>query len=186
MRKKSYNSAKGCAEGLIEIQAVANDNSKRRGEAVEAAFLAKTSSLRLVVCTPWGDSERYDSIVDHGTGFWRVQVKGKSTQWGSNYTVVIENNRGRAYTRDEIDFFVIYIVPENVWYVVPIEVAEGRQSLSFSPSSRRNPQYEKYREAWCLLDCSRNVRGWKDIPVLCRSRELSVRCWVCPLREAQI
>jgi hypothetical protein len=36
--------------------------------------------------------------------------------------------------------------------------------------------FEKYREAWCLLDCSRKARGWKDIPTLCRCRELSMRC----------
>jgi hypothetical protein len=184
MEKKNDNSGVGRrAEEVIELQAVADDGSKRRGEAAEAAFLARACSLRLVVCKPWGDSERYDLVVDHGKGFWRVQVKGKWAPKRSNYTVSTENNWGRTYTRDEIDFFVVHIVRENVWYVVPIEVAEGRKSLSFNPRSRRNAMYERYREAWCLLDCSRKVRGWKDIPVLCRSKEVGVRCAVCPLRD---
>jgi PD-(D/E)XK nuclease superfamily protein len=166
---------------LIEIRAVADDNNKRRGEAAEAAFLAKACGLRFAVCKPWGDSERYDLVVDYGRGFWRVQVKARSVYSRSKYQVSMENYRGRTYTREEIDFFVVYIVPENVWYVVPIEIAETQKIMCFNPSSRGKAKYEKYREAWCLLDCSRKVRGWKDIPVLCRSKEVGVRCAVCPL-----
>jgi hypothetical protein len=53
---------------VIELQAVAEDNSKRTGEAVEAAFLNKVCGLRIPVCKPWGDSERYDFVVDWGKG----------------------------------------------------------------------------------------------------------------------
>jgi hypothetical protein len=183
MQKKNNSSEKQRrAEGLIEIQAVADDNSKRCGEAVEAAFLAKACSLRFPVCKPWGESERYDLVVDWGKGFWRVQVKGRFHRRRSKYQVTTENNQGRTYTRDEIDFIVVHIVPEDAWYVVPIEVAESRKSMCFNPSNGGKAKYEKYREAWCLLDCSRKVRGWKDIPVLCRSKEVGVRCAVCPLR----
>jgi PD-(D/E)XK endonuclease len=183
MEKKNDNSEKEQpAERVIELQAVADDNSKRCGEAIEAAFLAKACSLRLAVCRPWGDSERYDMVVDWGRGFWRVQVKGRLvSRVRSKYQIATENAKGRAYTRDEIDFFVVYIKPENVWYVVPIEVAELRTALCFNPRGEGKGKYERYREAWCLLDCSRKVRGWKDIPVLCRSKEVGVRCAVCPL-----
>lgn len=81
-----------------------------------------------------------------------------------------------------MDFIVACVVPENAWYVVPIEIAEGRTMLWFNPRGT-GARFEKYREAWCLLDCSRKVRGWKDIPVLCRSKEVGVRCAVCPLRR---
>jgi hypothetical protein len=182
-KKRDNSDTKQPGEGLIEIQAVADDTSKRRGEAAEAAFLARASSLRLAVCKPWGDSERYDLVVDYGKGFWRVQVKAKSFHDGLTYQVGTENSSGRRYTREEIDFFAVYIVPVNVWYVVPIEVAESLRTLYFNPSGRSKAKYEKYREAWCLFDCARKVRGWKDIPVLCRSRELSQRCAVCPLRR---
>ena len=66
----------------IELQAVAEKTSKRMGEAVEAAFLAKVCKLRIPVCKPWGDSERYDFVVDWGKGFWRVQVKGGTIATG--------------------------------------------------------------------------------------------------------
>jgi hypothetical protein len=52
--------------------------------------------------------------------------------------------------------------------------------LYFCPHSTGKAQYEKYREAGCLLARTRKVRGWKDIPGLCRCRDLPVRCAVCP------
>jgi PD-(D/E)XK endonuclease len=164
----------------IDIQAVADDTNKRMGEAVEAAFLAKVCKLRIPVCKPWGDSERYDFVVDWGKGFWRVQVKGGSYFERWKYQVGA-GGKGKPFTKEDMDFVVVYIVPEDLWYVVPIEMAEGLVALWFNPRSTR-ARFEKYREAWCLLDCPRKGRGRRDIPVRCRSEAVKVRCAVCPLR----
>ena len=39
---------------------------KRRGEIAELAFMQKAVSLGFGVAKPWGDSERYDFILDAG------------------------------------------------------------------------------------------------------------------------
>jgi len=52
---------------------------KRRGEVVEAEFLARVARLGFRVSKPWGDSDRYDFVADAGSLFWRVQVK--HTTW---------------------------------------------------------------------------------------------------------
>src|SRR3989442_15242737 len=45
-------------------------NTKRKGELSEAAFLLKAAGLGFGVAKPWGDSERYDFILDsHGPDF---------------------------------------------------------------------------------------------------------------------
>ena len=41
----------------------------------------------------------------------------------------------RAYTADEVDFIVAYIVPENLWYVIPISFAALRNRIYISPNS---------------------------------------------------
>jgi PD-(D/E)XK endonuclease len=158
---------------------VADSNPKRVGEVIEAAFLAKVCKLRIPVCKPWGDSERYDFVVDWGKGFWSVQVKGGTSQGGSFYKVVA--GRTKVFTKDDMDFVVVHIVPEDLWYVVPVEIAEGRSAIWFNTRSTRS-RFEKYREAWCLLDCPRKARGRGDLPRRCRSEEVKVRCAVCPLR----
>jgi hypothetical protein len=50
-------------------------NTKRTGELAEAAFLFKAQLLGFHLAKPWGDSERYDFIIDNGQRCLRVQVK---------------------------------------------------------------------------------------------------------------
>src|SRR5713101_7932451 len=48
---------------------------KQRGELAEMAFTYKAAGLGFGVAKPYGDSERYDFILDSGVKLWRVQVK---------------------------------------------------------------------------------------------------------------
>ncbi len=85
---------------------------KRDGEQAEAAFLNKATGLGLSVAKPWGDSERYDLIVDSGRRLWRVQVK--STRYvGERRFSITARGCTAAYTEDEIDFLAAYIVPSG-------------------------------------------------------------------------
>ena len=142
----------------ITIHAVAAPNWKRRGEAAEAAFLARASLLGFTVAKPWGDSNRYDLVVSYEGGFWRVQVKLTTYRLGARYRLGIERPGQLAYRKKDIDFLAAYVLPVNVWYLIPIEAFVERKALDFGPSGEKG-KYEKYREAWCLLDCSRKARG---------------------------
>ena len=189
---------------IIEIQAVAIPTRKRRGEIAEAAFLAKASSLGFGVARPWGDSERYDFIVDSGHDCWRVQVKSTGRFAESRYRVKAAGWRA-TYTRHEIDFLVAYIVPEDLWYVVPIEAVAVRKGLRFYPHGGRKSLLEKYRGAWCLMaaprpQCGAGALARESVSIAtapngakrvsqgnhldhCLCPELTVRCTQCPLRR---
>jgi hypothetical protein len=57
----------------------------------------------------------------------------------------------------EIDFIAVYIVPKNLWYVVPIAVAELHWQLYFFPErAGSRSANEIYREAWCQMACPRD------------------------------
>jgi hypothetical protein len=169
------------APEVITIHAVGCPGSGRKGDADEAAFVARACEYDLRVAKPWGNIDPYDLLVGMGRGFWRVQVKRASHQGNGRYQAKTGEFRGR-YTKDNIDFIAAHAVQENVWYIVPVEAFEGRLAVHFNPHSRRECRYEKYREAWCLLACESKARGWKDIPVLCRCKDLPLRCAVCPNR----
>jgi len=154
--------------------------NKRRGEVVEAEFLAKAARLGFKVLKPWGDSERYDFVVEGGKGFWRVQVKFTTCERDGAYFLALATD-GKPYTGGEVDFVVVYVAPEDLWYVLPIEVVGSMMGLGLRPYTPRS-KFNRYREAWCLLACSRKARGWKDIPVVCRCKKLATRCEVCPNR----
>ena len=126
---------------------------KRRGEIGEAAFLAKVSALGFGVSKTWGDSDRYDFVVDGGAGLWRVQVKSahRTGEYG-RYTFHAHGNTMMPYRADEIDAIVAYCVPEDAWYVLPVSFFAVRVSMNLFPGSqRRRSRFEKYREAWWIL-----------------------------------
>ena len=184
--------------------------TKRRGELAELAFTLKAASLGFGVAKPYGDSERYDFILDprnatfachtatlacHTTTLachtttnpchseparsggeepafpnhcptlrdvqrvgthplHRVQVKCSTQLLNGLYRVnAHRRTQGRAvlYLPSEIDFFAVYIIPEDTWYVIPI-LAIHATSLFFRRRRDRRPGlYDQFREAWHLL-----------------------------------
>jgi hypothetical protein len=47
---------------------------------------------------------------------------------------------------------VAYIVPEDLWYVVPVTVFQKIKGIKLYPAPRkRRSKYEIYREGWRLL-----------------------------------
>jgi hypothetical protein len=143
--------------------------TKRRGELAELAFALKASNLGFGVSKPYGDSERYDFILDPreigkprvGTPLWRIQVKCTTQLVNGLYRLnAARRLEGRVvpYRPGEIDFLAAYIFPEDTWYIVPLAAFLGRTSLFFRPRTHlsaddhsRLGQYDPYREAWPLL-----------------------------------
>ena len=109
---------------------------KRQGELAELAFMSKAASLGFGVAKPYGDSERFDFIVSRDHRLWRVQVKSTRTAKRGVYEISAHGCWGARdiYTKDEIDFIVAYVVPENAWYIIPIEATRGRKRLCLHPN----------------------------------------------------
>ncbi len=111
----------------------------------------------LRVSKPWGDSSPYDVGVEHGRQLIRVQVKSTSYRLANGYLCGFRpNQKGKPYTTRKVDFFAAYIVPEEVWYVIPAAVVLKTKGLSLmlcpvQPLKRNCYKYESYREAWKLL-----------------------------------
>jgi PD-(D/E)XK endonuclease len=145
---------------IATLFAVAEEPSRRRsrnrkwmGEVAESAFLWKAMQLGLLVAKPWGDSARYDFIVDSGRGLLRVQVKSTGCLCEEHRYAVAAHGSNPAipYTKDDIDFLVAFIPPEDAWYILPVEVFTPRTHLWLYPQGEHDQQYESYREAWSLL-----------------------------------
>lgn len=126
---------------------------KQRGEMAEAAFLAMAARLGLRVSKPWGESSRYDLIVDNGKRLLRVQVKSahRADKYGG-YTFHAHGNTSRVYSATEIDLLVAYVVPAEAWYLFPVEEFRKYKSMKLFPASRRRlSKFEKFREAWRMM-----------------------------------
>ncbi len=126
---------------------------KQRGEMAEAAFLAVAATLGLRVSKPWGESSRYDLIVDTGKKLLRVQVKSahRAGEYGG-YTFHAHGNSSRVYGADEIDVLAAYVVPVGAWYLFPVEEFRKYKAMKLFPKSRRRrSKFEKFREAWWMM-----------------------------------
>jgi hypothetical protein len=84
---------------------------KLRGEWVELLFMTRAAEHGLRVMKPWGDSSRYDFVVEAGNRFLRVQVKSTNFRKSKFYVCSMVRFGQKCYTSDDIDFFVIYVIP---------------------------------------------------------------------------
>jgi hypothetical protein len=152
--------------------------TKRRGEISELAFALAAARQGFGISRPYGDSERYDIILDSSNispvipnraqgalrnllyssirpRLVRVQVKSSTQLQYGLYRVNAHrriNGRAVPYTLAEIDFFAAYVIPEDSWFIFPLTHILGATAVTLSPKRRRKPHInDPYREAWHLL-----------------------------------
>jgi len=92
------------------------------GESSEAGFLYKAAYLEFGIAKPWGDSLRYDFVLDNGGRLHRIQVKcTEAIRAGACETrATYTTGKGRApYTKKDIDFIAAHVVPLDIWYTSP-------------------------------------------------------------------
>jgi len=124
-------------------------NPKAVGERSEGQVLAAFLRAGKVVLTPFGDSQRYDMVLDEGGKFIRVQCKtGKIHNGAITFPTSSTNwNQGtRRDYRGQIDFFAVYEPTTDKVYLVPVmDVGTAAASLRLAPS--KNGQSKGVRMA---------------------------------------
>lgn len=125
---------------------------KARGELAEVRFLFAATSRSLVVAKPWGDNQPFDFVVGLRQ-FQRVQVKSASVPYGRGYHLsCFRPGHRQGYSADEIDILAAYLVPDDTWYVIPVDALAGRKTLLLYPRHLDSGVFLGYREAWHLLE----------------------------------
>ena len=56
----------------------------------------------------------------------------------------------RALQKNSFDFVAAYVIPEDVWYILPEKVVRGMWSIGLNPGLE-GAKYNGYKEAWHLL-----------------------------------
>ena len=132
---------------------------KHRGQWVEAKFITEALRCGYRVLKPWGDCEPFDVALNFGDRVVRVQVKSTTLRAGTGYRChIMPNRRAAPYTLDQLDFFAAYIIPQDVWYLIPACVLLNRGHLKkgpmlfpMRPLKKNRYLYEAYKEAWGVL-----------------------------------
>jgi hypothetical protein len=127
-------------------------NCKRRGEWAELEFIAAAAKRDLQVFKPWGETASYDAVIETRGHFVRVQVKSTTCLRPTGYKCNIRSSTGLAYKRGDFDFVAAYVIPEDLWYIIPARLVVSSKKTSIMlnttfPTSIWAP----YKEAWDLL-----------------------------------
>jgi hypothetical protein len=126
-------------------------DKKERGEWAESVFVARAGENGLPVSKPWGDSNSFDCVVGCTGKFAGVQVKSTITKLesGKGYICSVCSSH-KTYRAGAFDFLAAYVIPEDVWYIIPAKEIRGLKSISLC-TGEGEAKYERYREAWHLL-----------------------------------
>jgi hypothetical protein len=123
---------------------------KLRGEWAELHFILRAIELGLILSKPFGDNAPYDLVVDHHGHFLRIQVKCTLQRREKNsYRCCLDHN-GIPYTPAQIDFFAVYVIPADTFYILPLAATNNQPDILLTPH-RQNSKYAQYKEAWHLL-----------------------------------
>ena len=110
---------------------------KRIGNAVELNCISYLYSLGCDVSIPFGDSLRYDLIIDYKNKLYRVQCKHANPTYVDNTVASISiktaRESGRSvrksihYTKEDIDFFATFF--NEKCYLIPVEETASRTKI---------------------------------------------------------
>ncbi len=79
----------------------------------------------------------------------RVQVKSTMFRDNEGYSCTVRGCRG-PYEGDPFDFVAAYLIPEDIWYIIPAEKFQGQGSIGLYPKLKKS-KFGRYKEAWHLL-----------------------------------
>ncbi len=111
--------------------------------------MARAAEHGLQVTKPWGETARYDFAVEYEARFVRVQVKSTMFRENDGYSCTVRGCRG-PYVGDPFDFVAAYLIPEDIWYIIPAGSFQGQGSIGLYPRLKKS-KYGRYKEAWHLL-----------------------------------
>ncbi|WP_227133334.1 group I intron-associated PD-(D/E)XK endonuclease [Halorubellus salinus] len=122
-------------------------NPSRRGDISESIVLSALMRCGLTVSIPFGDSDRYDLVVDEDGELFRVQCKTGSWVNGTvrfklySSTVDEEGRVDQSYEPGEVDAFAVYAPQTDEVYWVPMSVTgTGEMRLRVEDPSAGAPR----------------------------------------------
>lgn len=121
--------------------------SKEKGELGELEFIVRALRIGLKTSIPWGDSLRYDCIVDNGAKLNRIQIKTVSSK---SVLVAYGSNKKHPYSSDDCYFVAVLYTPLMVFYIFPIELFKNCMRIYLGPENPDH-KYNEYVENWDLL-----------------------------------
>lgn len=135
----------------VKIMGLIEPTKKQLGERSQAHITARLLDSGYNVLVPYGDSSRYDLVIEDANGqFWRVQCKTAWIEGGDNGFIKFATTSLRSrstngkvtYSRagytGQVDYFAVYSHEFRKVYLIPANQARGTtMRLRLAPSKNK-------------------------------------------------
>ncbi len=144
-------------------------NRQERGIWAELYFMALAAGYGLRILNPYGGLRPYDVAVEDGAGpILRVQVKCTIfSHIRGGYRIKVRGGKygakPRGYEPGTVDFFALYLIPTDDWYIIPYAVLGKTNKVLYFSLDKNRRKFGRYREAWHLLVDA--CKGRTDSPI---------------------
>lgn len=124
------------------------------GDVGEIAFSLRASINGFTVLQPYSQHTSYDLAIDNGSNIIRIQVKTTTKKCSRNnngyrFSCSYGSEEKKKYNKDDVDFIAAYIVPLEIFYIVPIEIINSKNFKVYP--DKLCHKYSKYKENWDIL-----------------------------------
>ena len=131
---------------MEEMKNKEKTDTKQVGNLTELQCITRLYELGHSISIPYGDSEKYDFILDVNGNLYKIQCKHAdvhknedgeddyillNTSWMSGYTKGNDWER-HIYTKNEIDYFATFYNGKS--YLIPVEECNTQKLLRILPS----------------------------------------------------
>lgn len=141
------------------------DHPKLKGEISQAVILAELVKAGLDVLLPFGDSSRYDLVVDFDKHFVRVQCKtahieDEVVSFSTCSSTLHTKAGSRRNYRGEADYFGVFCPEIEKVYLVPVEdCGDTEASLRLTPTKSGQKKGIKMAEDYEVPGVIPNIKG---------------------------
>ena len=142
-------------------------NTKQLGNFTELQCITYLYQIGCAVSVPFGNSEKYDVIIDYNDKLYKVQIKHgnihqdelneddyisiKCTWEGHNRTGYTKNK----YTANDIDFFATYY--NNQCYLIPQTECSNQKILRIKPPKNNQIKGVNFLEKYEAEEVLKNI-----------------------------
>lgn len=132
-----------------------------KGKLAEIKAVAKLLELGHQVFLPVTETSPCDLICVKNR-IVKIQVKSAFSireRQSANKSIfryeinVSKKHHTESYKAEEIDYFILYLQPEDLWYIIPTsELLNTKQVKIGKAPTKRRGKFDKYQNAWSLLE----------------------------------
>lgn len=125
------------------------------GKVGELRVASELQARGYAVSWPLSEMLPYDLIAERDGVCILLQVKSTFgiSKDRNCYEIRSSKDEGKnAYSERDCAFIISCIVPNNVFYVIPVSRIQGVRKIRFYPDAPHRGSYEIYRDGWGQLD----------------------------------